>query len=150
MRDKEFIKGDCFIYTIPDSLKSKFGFIVISKRIKKDNSIKDIHFAIVMISEETNKINEFKDGYIYTNQIPIGLSGIYETGVFCYNFDKDTLCILDEFKFIGNLKIDSGKFIVGGGTGGLIQFMLNASLKHIEYSMGNRFNKSKIEAILKL
>lgn len=135
--------GDCFSYNTKGNL-SKFGFIVISKFQKKDKSIRNLQLAIVKISEKCFTLDDFKSGYLYTHKVQVGMENIkYILGLFCYNFDGNSLNILNKFNYLGNIKIDSSKYIVGTGSDASSEFMFGADLKNIDI-ITERYDKTKL------
>ncbi|MGB3946928.1 MAG: hypothetical protein WBM13_03005 [Bacteroidia bacterium] len=111
--EKDKIKiGDCFTYNLVGDEKHQYGFIIIN--INKEIKRNSIEAALVVFNkEDISDIDSFKGGLIYTHQIYNPQKSIL--GVFCYEFRENTLEMLQNFEYIGELKIDKSKFMIGSG-----------------------------------
>lgn len=136
MENDKFKVGDCFTYNLVGDQRQQYGFIIIS--IHKEAKRNSIEAALIILNKEkVNDIKDFKNGLLYTHQIYSPKKNIL--GVFCYEFRENSLDILKQFKYVGEVKIDTTKFMVGSGGDALPEPMFsNLLLKGQDIIFANK------------
>jgi hypothetical protein len=124
--------GDCFTYGLKGNEQCQYGFVVVN--IYKQS--KYIECALVILpNNHANNIAEFKKGELYANKSYLG-KGI--SGVFCYEFRENSSDILRKFKAVGNIILDSKKFIVGSGGDAMPEPTFSMCLKNHAFINANK------------
>lgn len=144
LQENELKEGACFIFNNAGDEKINYGFILINVMKEKEGNY--IEFALIKIEKEgIIGIDDFKKGLLYTHQVynPAG----NKLGIFVYEFYQNTFQIINQFKYIGDLKLDKKKFIIVTATTAVPEPMFSKILKYCELARPN-LDKTPLMKIL--
>lgn len=139
--------GDCFYYKSDDA-KLNIGFVLLEKKAGAANEENGLEFALIELNNGKS-IDSFLNGYVFTINVQEGLNEKKsQLGVYSLNFNKDCLKLLDNFIYVGNIRLSKNKFIVGaGGSALFVEKAFLVQIKNTDKILVNS-KKMKVRDIL--
>lgn len=146
MKKEDFKDGNCYTYCLENKVKKEVcGFVVIN--IHKGKRKQYIECALISFaSKEVYNLDDFTTGLLYTRKIFYSNQNIL--GIFCYEFHEHNIDIINKFQYIGEIKIDKSKFIIGGGGDAPTEPMLSNLLLNSRHILFSEYGQMQLKNII--
>lgn len=145
--EMKMTSGDCFYYKSNDD-KLSIGFVLLDKKNSSSSEDASLEFALVEL-KGNKSIESFINGDVYTTSVWEGLDRKKsDIGIYSLSFYKESVKLLDNFVYVGNIKLDRNKFTISmGGTALFIEKAFLTQIKNTEKLIGN-CKKLKLKDVL--